>query len=217
METSNYDSVYAKYTIAQLKEMINDSKHGEVSLLRSIAEMRFMKSWELRREQLPTFTTNEVLHIVQLNCKLVELQYKVLTEINSMTFDIQGLIAQGKREYEGFHIEGYITLDVSDEWYNDENFPQQKYLTKLIDITPDFTDFLYANDEASANYWEEFGVNYIHWGSNYGGYYKALISEYNTPVCRAFRHFAEDCSLFTVEDLMLIQPELFFTGVRICI
>lgn len=165
------------------------------------------------REAKP-FTIEEIDHFVKLNNRLVELQKEVMNQVEVIKCNLNEQIVKGFHQYETFYIEGliYIENEIED---NDDNKcdPLLEVLVKscphyLVCITDEYADLESLKESNSHE---------NNWYANWSGLFYQLEENHGIKICRAFRVLFDDSETFTIPDIMKIQPEWFFSQIKISI
>ncbi len=153
------------------------------------------------------FTDEEIAHFKLLNERLVELQHEVMDQVRVITANLREQIAKGFHQYDTFCIEGYIYIEGYQDENNDELIEAISEFAKYSVITScdDTTD-----EDLSADIADEH-----HWYANWSGDFNRLEETHDLRFCRAFVQLFEEEELFTLSDIMKIQPSMLYPHVEI--
>lgn len=140
------------------------------------------------------WTKRNVEKLLLLNQKLYSLMKELLNVLKNIETDIDNLISLGKKYYENFIIEGYIS-------YEDDLPGVEKYLS----------DALYENHKKHG--WKIIGphvseenlMNDLNW--NIGVFNRSELE--NHHICYMM-HSLHDHGFYSLEDMVNMDPEKFF-------
>ena len=153
------------------------------------------------------FTDEEVAHFIALNYRLVELQHEVMDQVKVVTANLQEQIKKGFHQYDTFHIDGYIIVELYEEDVENE----------LLETLCQFAHYnvIQANDNTSPQRLTDEINEERHWYANWGGAFHQLEKSHGLKLCRAFRYLFEEAKIFTISDIMKIKPEMLLPDVKI--
>lgn len=152
------------------------------------------------------FTNDEIRHLGILNKCLVDLQHDVMSQVRTITLNLQEQIANGFHQYDSFVVEGRIYIE-------DMEADVDSFLNILARQAR--YSVIMTNYRISSHVIDEIIAMENHWYANWSGIFHQLEESHGIKVCRAFRFIFEEAQAFTIEDIMKIQPEMFFTHVEI--
>ena len=181
---------------------------------------RYFQGWERRKcsanGKLQPFSQAEVEHICMVNEHLKQLTEEVVMKALRVSRLFLSELDHGNNDYEDYEITANIsmTYDEDDDNYDDG-------LKRLIDYTwtqPDFEPI-----HLSSNMSEQEQTNWItetlqlcnNEQSGIGRLWNELWDVHRISLSWAFDYFFNHLCVFTMEDIMKIQPCNFITEVKI--
>ena len=181
---------------------------------------RYFKGWKSRvcsaNGKLQPFSQAEVEHIYMVNEHLKQLTEEVVMKALRVSRLFLSELDHGNNDYEDYEITANIsmTYDEDDDNYDDG-------LKRLIDYTwtqPDFEPI-----HLSSNMSEQEQTNWItetlqlcnNEQSGIGRLWNELWDVHRISLSWAFGYFFNNLCVFTMEDIMKIQPCNFITEVKI--
>ncbi len=180
---------------------------------------RYVESWQKRRvpgheDCYIPFTDEEVEHIRLLNERLTALTIDTLEQASRICDDLQLKVEHGNKDYEGFKLKAFIKINGHQFMMDDPNemLLRIQYAKKfeLIELSMDSSQedrhALLARLKKTLTKGTE---QMICWE------YAQLHDIHGIRFCEAFHWFTDVCSLFTLEDIMLLQPNNFESNIEI--
>ena len=180
-------------------------------------EQRYAESWKKReideRGTLKPFSKEELEHIFMLNDHLKELTTSTIDKALRVSIHLLDEIKKGNKDFEDYQIESYIGMT-----YNhnaDETLQEQIELTFLL---PKFNVIGWGADlEQGVQEDDAFDKEMIfnNEESSIGRLWNEIWEKYHVSLNWAFNHYFNHLSIFTVEDILKINPEHFDMGIEI--
>ena len=180
---------------------------------------RYVKSWQKRRvpgheDRYISFTDEEVEHIRQLNDRLAALTIDTLEQASRICDDLELEVEHGNKDYKGFKLKAFIKMngqqfmmDDPDEMLLRIQYANKFELTELgMDRSQEDRHTLLARLKKTL---AENTEQMICWE------YSQLHDFHGIRFCEAFHWFTDVCSIFPLEDVMLLQPDNFEGSIEI--
>jgi hypothetical protein len=178
---------------------------------------RFFQGWEERKcsedGQLRPFSQTELEHICMLNEHLKQFTVEVIRKAQRISRFFQSDLANGNRDFEDYDIEACISMAYGDDC--DEE------LQKLIEETRLQSELLviHLSAEVSMQAQESEIARIIELYNDaqtgIGRLWNEMWDVHKIPLSWVFGYFFNDLSIFTMEDIMKIQPGNFTTEVKV--
>lgn len=153
------------------------------------------------------FTDEEVAHFIVLNDRLVELQHEVMDQVKVITANLQEQIEKGFHQYDTFCIDGYIIIELYEKDVENE----------LLETLCQFAQYnvIHANDNTPSELLTDEINEERHWYANWSGTFHPLEKSHGLKLCSAFRYLFEEAKIFTISDIMKINPEMLLPDIKI--
>ena len=182
---------------------------------------RYIESWQKRHvpghdDRYIPFTDEEVEHIRLLNDRLFALTIDALEQASRVCDDMERQVMQGNKDYKGFKLKAFIKMNGRQFMMDDptEMLLRIQYAKKfeLAELSMDRSRedrhaFIARLKKTLAENTEQM----ICWE------YSQLHDHYDIRFCEVFHWFTDVCSLFPLEDIMLLQPDNFESTIEITI
>lgn len=179
---------------------------------------RYFKGWQSREisadRDLRPFSQAEVEHICLINDHLKQLTEEVVMKAQRVSRLFLQELAQGNKDFEDYEVTALISMTYDDDNCDDE-------LRTLIDHTWTRLAFepvsfpSYMSDQEQADMVAETLERCNNEQSGIGHLWNEMWTTYHVSLSWAFGHFFNHLSVFTMEDIMKIQPSNFITEVKI--
>lgn len=143
----------------------------------------------------------ELKHILKLNRRCLSLTRKLIKDIDHISHDMYDEIMAGHKLYKNFVIMGYIYVEVP--YYENEIF---KHL-EGVEIK---SELCFTSEKHPNVVDERFDCEDFYWFGNWEGHLCSLYEEREgkgIKLCTAFCELFDWSELFTIEELMEIQPK----------
>ncbi len=210
--------VKAKRTIEMRNLKIKKHILNSVTVKQRMVD-RYVEAWQKRRvpgheDRYIPFTDEEVEHIRLLNDRLATLTIATLEQASRICDDLMQKVEHGNKDYEGFKLKAFIKMNGHQFMLDDPNemLLRIQYAKKfeLAEL-----DMNYSQEDRHAlldrltNTLAENTEQMICWE------YSQLHDICGIRFCEAFHWFTDVCSLFPLEDIMLLQPDNFESNIEI--
>lgn len=143
----------------------------------------------------------ELQHILKLNRRCLSLTKKLIKDIENISQDLYNQIKTGNKVYKNFDITGYIYVEVP--YYENDIFRHLEGVELKSELC--FTSEKHPNVVD-----ERFDFEDSYWYGNWEGHLCSLYEEREDKgikLCTAFCELFDWSELFTIEELMSIQPK----------
>lgn len=180
---------------------------------------RYIELWQKRRvpgheDRYIPFTDEEVAHIRLLNDRLSALTIEALEQARHICDDMDRQVEQGNNDYEGFKLKAFIKMNGRQFMTDDPTEMQLRiqYAKKfeLAELSMDLSrEDRHQRIARLKKTLAENTEQMICWE------YSQLHDDYDIRFCEAFHWFTDVCSLFPLEDIMLLQPDNFESTMEI--
>ena len=180
---------------------------------------RYLASWREREIDkdgtLKSFSPEELEHIILLNNHLKALTSTLIDKTLRLSLHALEELHRGNKDFADYDIEGSIemTYDIDD---CDET------LRKLIELSWDCHFCVFRLDadmtkEMQKTKAAETKQLYNNEQAGHGRLWNELWYQHHISLSWAFGHFFNHLSLFTVEDIMKIEPKNFETKIELTV
>ena len=181
---------------------------------------RCLQGWENREctadRKLKPFSQAEVEHICLLNDHLKQLTIDVVMKAQRVSKLFHAESAKGNNDFEDYEVAANIGMT-----YNDEDDDYDNELNKLIDYTwklPAFEPISLpscTSDQEQADAIAKTLELYNNEQSGIGRLWNEMWDVYHISLSWAFGYFFNHLNVFTMADIMKIQPNNFYIEVKI--
>ncbi len=180
---------------------------------------RYFDSWQKRlapgqQDQYIPFTDEEVEHIRLLNDRLTTLTIDTLEQARRICDDLEEKLEQGNKDYEGFKLKALIKMNGNQFLMDDpDEMLLRIHYAKDFELAELAMDCPYEDRHALLDRLKEL---YVEDTGPMVGWEKAQQhDEYGIQFCEAFHWFIDVNSLFSMEDIMLLQPDNFESNIKL--
>ena len=181
---------------------------------------QYFKGWKSREcsadGRLQPFSQAEVEHICLVNDHLKQLTEEVVMKAQRVSRLFLSELAHGNKDYEDYEIAASISMTYDED---DGNYDEK--LKRLIDYTWEQPDFepIHLSSDMSEQEQEDWAAEtlklYNNEQSGIGRLWNEMWDVHHVSLSWAFGYFFNHLCVFTMEDIMKIQPCNFITEVKI--
>lgn len=143
----------------------------------------------------------ELQHILKLNRRCLSLTKKLIKDIENISQDMCDQIKSGYKMYKNFDITGYVYVEVP--YYDKDIF-------KHLEGGEIKSELCYTSEKHPNVVDERYDCEDSYWYGNWEGHLCSLYNESEgkgIKLCTAFCELFDWSDLFTIEELMSIQPK----------